>query len=96
MFGEMLNTIGESLSEVASSHDEEDGEDEDDDEEDPAWGKLSEVDEPGCVMGTIFWTVEYRIEPFRQKQMQFVELRQPDWGDVADSFCERDTMYGTT
>ena len=56
-FEEMLNAIGESLSNLASSEDEEDGEDEDDDEEDTEIGKLSEDDEPGWVMGTISNTV---------------------------------------
>jgi len=46
-FEEMLNAIGDRLSDLASSEDKEDGEDEDDDEEDPGYGKLSEDDEPG-------------------------------------------------
>jgi len=46
-FNEMLNTIRVSLSNLASSEDEEDGEQEDDDEEDTELGKLSEDDEPG-------------------------------------------------
>jgi len=53
----MSNTIGDSLSDLASSENGEDGEDEDDDEEDPAGGKFSEDDEPGWVMGTISKTV---------------------------------------
>jgi len=52
-FEEMLNAMGDSLSDLASSHDEEDGEDKDDEEEDSAEGKLSEDDEAGRVMGTI-------------------------------------------
>jgi len=40
-FQEMLNPIGDSLSDLASSDDKEDGEDEDDDWEDPVAGKLS-------------------------------------------------------
>jgi hypothetical protein len=65
MFEEMLNAIGDSLSDLASSEDEEDGEDEDDDEEDTGHSKLSEDDEPGGVMGTISKTVQYRMESFR-------------------------------
>jgi len=61
---EMLNAIGDSLSNLASSEDEEDGEDEDDDEEDTELGKLSEDDKPGWVMGTISTTVQHRMESF--------------------------------
>jgi len=43
----MLNGIGDSLSALAISKDEEDGEDKDDEEEDTELGKLSEEDEPG-------------------------------------------------
>jgi hypothetical protein len=49
-FEEMVKAIGNSLSDLASSNDEEDGEDKDDDEDDPAGGNLSEHDEPGWVM----------------------------------------------
>jgi len=52
-FEEMLNAIGNSLSDLASSDDEEDGEDEDYVKEDPAGGKLSDDDEPGWVIETI-------------------------------------------
>jgi len=95
-FQEMLNAIGDSLSDLASSDDGEDGEDEDDDEEDPAAGKLSEDDEPGWVMGTISKTVQFRTECIRQKQIQLDELTQAGWGDPADYFHERDEKYGTT
>ena len=43
----MLNAIGDSLSDLVSSNDEQDGEDEEDDEEDTELGKLSDDDEPG-------------------------------------------------
>jgi len=56
-FEEMLNAIGDSLSDPASSDDEEVGEHEDDDEEVPVRGKLSKDDEPSWVMGTISKTV---------------------------------------
>ena len=95
-FEEMLNAIGDSLSDLASSDDEEDGEDEDDDEEDTGHGKLSEDDEPGWVMGTISKTVQHRMESLRQKQLRLDELTQPGWGDAADYFRERDMKYGTT
>jgi len=76
-FEEILNAIGDSLSDLASSDDEEDGEDEDDDEEDTEHGKMSEDDEPGWVMGTISKTVQHRIESIRQKQLRLDELTQP-------------------
>jgi len=92
----MLNAIGDSLSNLASSDNEEDGEHQDDDEEDSAGGKLSEDDEPGWVMGTISQTVQYRMERFRQKQMKHSEVTQPCWGDTADCFRESDKKYGMT
>jgi len=93
---EMLNAIGDSLSDLASSDDEEDGEDEDDDEEDRRHGKLSEDDKPGWVMGPISKTVPHLMEIFWQKQMRLDQLTQLGWGDAADYFLERDMKYGTT
>jgi len=95
-FEEMLNAIGDSLSDLASSTDEEDGEDEDDDEEDTGHGKLSEDDEPGWVMSTISKMVKHRMESFQQRQMKLDQLTQPGWGDAADYFRERDMKYGMT
>jgi len=95
-FDEMLNVIGDSLSDLACSEDEEDGEDEDDDEEDTGHGKLSEDDEPGLVMGTISTTVQHLMESLRQKQMRLDQLMPLGWGDAADYFRERDMKYGTT
>jgi len=46
---EMINTIRDSLSDLASSGNAEDGEDEDEDEEDADLGKLCKDDEPGWV-----------------------------------------------
>jgi hypothetical protein len=51
---EMLDAIGDCLSDLANSDYEEDGEDDEDTEQ----GKLSEDDEPGWVMGTISKTVQ--------------------------------------
>ena len=87
---EMLNAIADSLSDLASS------EDEDDDEDYSDLGKLSEDDEPGWVMGTISKTVQHCMESFRQKQMMLDELTQLGWGNVADYFSETDMMYRTT
>ena len=95
-FGEMLNTIGDSLSNLASSKDEEDGEDIDDDERDTDLGKLCEDDEPGWVIGTNSKTVQHRMEGFRQKQMRLDKLMPPGWEDAADWFCERDMKYMMT
>jgi len=80
----MLNTIGDSLSNLASSKDEEDGEDIDDDERDTDLGKLCEDDEPGWVIGTNSKTVQHRMEGFRQKQMRLDKLMPPGWEDAAD------------
>jgi len=95
-FEEMLNAIGDSLSDLGSSEVEENGEDEDDDEEDPELGKLSKDDEPGWVMGTISETVQHRMESFRKKQIWLHERTQPGWRDLADDFRDRHLKYGTT
>ena len=94
-FEEMLNAIGDSLSDLVSSNDEEDVDDEEDDEG-TEQGKQSEVDEPGRVMGTISKTVQRRMERCWHNQMKLDELTHPGWGDMADNFGERDTKYGTT
>ena len=65
-FAEMFNAIGDSLTDLASSEDEQDGEDQHDDEEDTGHGKLSEDDEPGWEMGTISKTVKHRMGSFGQ------------------------------
>jgi hypothetical protein len=92
----MLNAIGDSLGDNASSEYEQDGEDEDDDEDDIRHGKLIEDDEPGWVMGRISKTVQYHTESFQQMQLRLDELKQVGSGDVADYFRERDMNYGTT
>jgi hypothetical protein len=74
---DMFNAIGDSLSDLASSDDNQDGEDEADDEGDTELGKLSDDDEPGSVMGTITKTVQHRMESLWQKQMRLHELTQP-------------------
>jgi hypothetical protein len=89
-FEEMLNVIGERLSDLASSDDEDDGEDEEDDEEDTHLGTLSDDDEPRLVMGTITKMVQHHMESFQQKQVRLDQLTQPGWGDAANYFHERD------
>jgi len=69
-FEEMLNAIGDILSNLTTAGDEEDGEDEDVDEEDAELVMLCEDDEPGWVMGTISKIVLFRMESFRQKLMK--------------------------
>jgi len=73
-FEEILNAIGDSLSDLSCSDDWDDVEDKDDDEEDPELGKLSEDDEPGWVMATISKTVQHRMERFWQKQIKLDDL----------------------
>ena len=94
-FEEMLNAVGDSLSDLASADVEEDGEDEDD-EEDLERGKLSEDDQPGWVMGTIFITVQHDMGRFWQAQMRLDELTQPELGDAANYFRLKDMKHGTT
>jgi len=93
-FEEMLNAIGDSLRDLASSDDEQDGEDEKDDEEEKQLGKLSDDDEPGWVMGTISKTVQHRMESIRQKQKRLHELTQPGWRDAANYFRMREMKNG--
>ena len=92
----MLNAIGDSLSDLASSDEEQDGEDEEYDEHDTELGTLSDDDEPGWVMGAFPKTVQHRLESFRQKQMKLHELTQPGWVDAANYFRGMDMKYRTT
>jgi len=59
IFQEIFHAIGDSMSDLAISEDEEDGEDEDDDKDDTELGKLSEDDTTGWVMNTITKTVQH-------------------------------------
>jgi len=95
-FEEMLNAIGDSLSNLGCSQDEVDGEDEDVDGDDTGHGKLSEDDELGWVMGTISTTIQHHIQSVQQKHIRLDELTQPGWRDAADHFRVRDMNYGTT
>jgi len=94
-FEEILNAIGDSLSDLASSDDEQNGEDKEEDEEDTELRKLSDDDAPCWVLGTITKTVQHCMESFWHKQMRLDELNQPGWGDAAKYFRERDMMFGT-
>jgi hypothetical protein len=89
---EMLDAIRDSLSDLVCSDNEEDGEGEDYTDQ----GKLSEVNEPGRIMGTIPRTIQQRMEIIRQTQMKLDELTQPGWGDAADYLRKRDKAYGKT
>jgi hypothetical protein len=83
---EMLNHVGDNLSNLGSSDGEQDGEDKEDDEEDTELGKLGDDDEPGWVMGTIFKSVLRRIEGFGQKQMRLHKLTELGLGDATNYF----------
>ena len=74
---EMLNGIGDGMSDLARSDDEQDVEDQKDNEEETELSKLSDEDESGWVMGTMSKTLQHRKESFRQKQIRLVELTQP-------------------
>jgi hypothetical protein len=92
-FEEMLDAIGDSLSDVASSDDdlEEEEEEEDDDEDSVAEDEA----EPGWVAGSIPQSVQERIDNHRQKQMKLDELTRSGWEDAANYFRERDKKYNT-
>jgi len=85
---EMMVSLGDGLSDLASSDDGVDGEDEDDEE--TVQGQLGEDDELGWVMSTITKPVQQRMERFRQKQMKLDQLTQPGWENEAKYFRERD------
>jgi len=90
IFEKMLYGIGDSLSALAYSDDEQDGEVEEVDGEDTELSKVSNDDERHLVMGTISKTVQHRIESCRQKQMILDELTQAGWGGTANYFHGRD------
>jgi len=67
-YEEIMNAIGDSVSDLASFNNWESGEDKDGDEEDPQLGKVSEDDEPGLVMCTISRMVQHRLQHFHQQK----------------------------
>jgi len=91
----MLNAIGDSLSDHASSYHGSHGEDENDEEELSEQGQLSKDDDPGWVMGTTSKSVQHHMERFRQKLMMLDKLTHLGWEDAANYFPERDMRYGT-
>ena len=93
---EVLNAIGDSLSDVASSDAVDDGEDEDDDEGDTGLCKLSEDDQPSWELGSMSKTGHHRMESFWSKEMRLDELTYPAWGAVANKFRERRMKYRIT
>lgn len=93
---EMLNGIGNGLSNVVFSTTEEYGEQKKDDEEDTALGKLSGDDQPGRVMGTISKTVQHCMESLRRNGISLDELTQNRRPDAADNRRERHPKYRTT
>jgi len=86
--------IGDSLSDLACSDDEDDGKDED--YQNSELNKHRKDDEQGWVMGTVAQTVQRCMEWFRQKQMTLAELTQQQWGDAFYHFHERDQLHSTT
>ena len=92
---EVLNAFGDSLSDFASSDDEQNGENKEDDGNNTEHGKRSDDDKPGWVIGKISKTVQHHMESFWQKQIRLDELTQPGWGDAVDYFRERDMKYRT-
>jgi len=91
---EMLNAIGDSLSDLASCDDEEDLEDEEEEEEeDTELGKLIKEAEPGWVMGTISNAIQQRMQRNKQQQMELDELTQPGLGHTPAYFGGRQMKY---
>ena len=71
-FPEIVVAIEHSLSNIAHSDHVEDEND-----QETVQRKLSEDDEPGCVMDTISKTVQQHVQRFRLKHMKLDELTQP-------------------
>lgn len=67
IFEEMLNAIGNRVSNLARFDDREDGEYENDDDEYHPPGNLSKDDNPDWATGTLFKTVQHWIECCQQK-----------------------------
>jgi hypothetical protein len=91
-FEEMLDTIGDSLSDFASSDDEEDGEA----AEDTVQGMQNADDEHSWVMGAISKLLQQRMDAFRQKQMELNELADLGSRDAADYIRQRDNKNART
>jgi hypothetical protein len=89
IYGKMLNGIGDSLSDLATSDNEAEWKAEIDYKEDIALGKLSNDDEAHYVLGTIATIVQQHMKSIRQNQMRHDELTQPEWREVADYCRER-------
>jgi hypothetical protein len=92
----MLHAIRLSLSDLASSNNQEDGEDEDQDKDDTKLGNMSKGDKPCWVIDSICKMVQYRKESFEQTGMSLDHLTQLEWRDSANYFCQRDTKYRMT
>jgi hypothetical protein len=88
-FDEMLNTIGDSLRNLASLDARGNSEDEDDDNEHTVLGKWREDDEPSWVMGTISTMVQYWMECFRHQLMKLTQFTQKDGKSCRLLPCER-------
>jgi hypothetical protein len=95
-FGEMLNTIIDSLSNHESSDDARDGDAEIDDEAGPELGKYSKDNEYGWVISRRSKHVLCRMEHFWWKQMKLNKLIQLARGDAADYIRARATKHGMT
>jgi len=81
-FREVFNAMGDSISDLESSDNEEGGEGKEDDDEDTELGKMSEYDEPSWVMGTISQTRQKDRESIRLTQMTLDEWTQLGWEDT--------------
>jgi hypothetical protein len=76
MLEEILNAIGDSLNDHASSDNVQDGQHVGDNDEDTKLSKLRDDDVPGWVTCTISKTVQHRMECLGQKQKRVDELTQ--------------------
>lgn len=98
-FNQMLEDIGESIDDVATSGEEdEDNEDDDDDEEDEEdiEGESDEEEGSGWVPDIVQKSAQRRIDAFREKCMWIEEMTRSGWEDADKYFRERDEKYGVT
>jgi len=75
-FEQMLNTIGDSVSNLACSDNEQDPKQKQGDQEDPEQWKLHEYDEPGWLMDTISRSVHQYMESNWPLQIKLDKLTQ--------------------
>jgi hypothetical protein len=95
-FEEMLEAIGDSVDNVATSDEEDNDEDNEEDGEDNNDAKLGNGNEPEWVVDTINQSVPAQLDLLLTKEMNFVELTTLGSADAENDFRTCDRKYITT